>query len=182
MARSGPFISAIFASRSASPSALPLRCDFSSAMRSFIAARSSAVSPFDPVSVRLAPVWAPFFAGFLSAIVEAPPRWSTRRFPLHTSTGRRAPGSTRCADVREPALEEATLVVRVRELERTRVLGARLVGAVEAAEQVGACGVEVLVSVEVEPVDEGEADGGTIHLRDGDRSVQLHDGRAGQED
>jgi hypothetical protein len=52
----------------------------------------------------------------------------------------------------------------VRELERALVFRARLVGAAEAAEQVGSRGVEVLVAVEVEPVDEGEASFGPAYV------------------
>ncbi len=63
MARSGPGISAIFASTSLSPAAssLPRRASaFSSRARSFMAARSSSENPVDCVG---------FFTGFFSAIV-----------------------------------------------------------------------------------------------------------------
>src|SRR5687768_11503618 len=53
MARSDPFISAIFASTSLSPSAL-LFSAFSSLARSLIAARSSAVNPWDFLPVPFA--------------------------------------------------------------------------------------------------------------------------------
>ncbi len=70
MARSFPFISAIAASRSRSPSALFLfarASAFSSWARSFIAARSSAVNPGFVVV---------FFVVFFSAIMEPPCRGS----------------------------------------------------------------------------------------------------------
>src|SRR5687768_16731520 len=70
MARSGPGISAIFASKSLSPSVLFLfrrASAFSSWARSFIAARSSSVNPLDilPLAVLLAA----FFAGFVVALL-----------------------------------------------------------------------------------------------------------------
>ena len=64
----------------------------------------------------------------------------------------------------------------MRELEGALVLGPRLVGTAEAAEQVGARRVEVLVAVEVEPVDEGKPRFRPRRLGHGDRAVQLHDG------
>src|SRR5215212_4619200 len=82
MARSGSGISAIFASTSLSPSALPARgprraAAFSSWARSLIAARSSSVNPLDvalPV-VLLADCCVAFFAGFLSAIAKHLRAW-----------------------------------------------------------------------------------------------------------
>src|SRR5262249_34413667 len=68
IARSGSRISAIFASTSLSPSALPRAAAFSSRLRSFIAARSSSVKRWDALLVVL--VFVPFFAGFLSAIAN----------------------------------------------------------------------------------------------------------------
>ena len=76
MARSGPGISAIFASRSLSPSALFLLARasaFNSWARSFIAARSSSVNPLDflPLAVvLLADSCLLLFACFLSAIAK----------------------------------------------------------------------------------------------------------------
>src|SRR3954454_12455128 len=75
MTRSDSGISAIFASTSLSPSAADL-ADFRSRARSFIAARSSAVNPPDPlpaVAVFFAGLRAVFFADFRSAICQAPP-------------------------------------------------------------------------------------------------------------
>jgi hypothetical protein len=79
-------------------------------------------------------------------------------------------------------LQEAALGLGVRELERAFVLRARFVAAAEAAEQVGARGVEVLVVGEVEPVDQGKPCFASVGLGYGDRAVQLHDGRACQPD
>src|SRR5438105_2230538 len=76
MARSRSGISAIFASTSLSPSALPARglrreAAFSSWARSLIAARSSSVNPVDALAVvLLADCCVAFFAGFLSAIAK----------------------------------------------------------------------------------------------------------------
>src|SRR5438309_8029443 len=79
LARSGFGISAIFASTSLSPSALPARgprraAAFSSWARSLIAARSSSVNPLDALPVvllvLLADCCVPVFAGFLSAIAK----------------------------------------------------------------------------------------------------------------
>ena len=78
MARSGPDISAIFASTSLSPSALPAReprraSAFSSWACSFIAARSSSVNPVDALvvaAVRFVDFCVAFFAVLLSAIAK----------------------------------------------------------------------------------------------------------------
>ena len=51
----------------------------------------------------------------------------------------------------------------------------RLVGSAEAAQQVGTCRVEVLVAVEVEPVDEGKPRFRALRLGHCDRAVQLDD-------
>jgi hypothetical protein len=59
---------------------------------------------------------------------------------------------------------------------RPRVLGRRLLCAVETTEQVGARGVEVLVAVEPHAVDQRKPGLRPFGLGDGDRSVQLHDG------
>src|SRR5262249_10340740 len=73
MTRSRPFIAAIAASTSRSPSALFLLARssaFRSRARAFIAARSSSVNRLDFLSIAVvlsAGVCAPFFAGFLSA-------------------------------------------------------------------------------------------------------------------
>src|SRR6266508_6920740 len=81
MARSGSGISAIFASTSLSPSALPARgprraATFSSWARSFIAARSSSVNPLDFLSIAvvlLADFWVPFIA--VSSSASLLPEW-----------------------------------------------------------------------------------------------------------
>ena len=79
MTRSRSGIPAIFASTSLSPSALPARgprreAAFSSLARSFIAARSSSVNPFEVLPVvLLADFCVAFLAGFLLSYCEAPP-------------------------------------------------------------------------------------------------------------
>ena len=72
MARSGSGISAIFASTSLSPSALPARAvAFSSWARPLIAARSSSVNPLDALPViLLADCCVPVSAGVLSATAK----------------------------------------------------------------------------------------------------------------
>src|SRR5438105_5911497 len=100
MARSRSGISAIFASRSLSPSALPARgprraAAFSSWARSRIAARSSSVNPLDALPVLLEDCCVPIFAGFLSAIAkllvpggdDREPRAGTAAGLLHESGG-----------------------------------------------------------------------------------------------
>src|SRR5436309_9633697 len=84
LVRSGSGISAIFASTSLSPSALPARgprraAAFSSWARSLIAARSSSVNPLEVVLLENRCV--PVFAGFLSAIANLlrAPRWRRSR-------------------------------------------------------------------------------------------------------
>src|SRR5438067_6831651 len=85
MARSRSGISAIFASTSLSPSALPARglrreAAFSSWARSLIAARSSSVNPLDALAVVLLENGrVPFLAGFLSAIAKLLPAPKRRR-------------------------------------------------------------------------------------------------------
>jgi hypothetical protein len=95
--------------------------------------------------------------------------------------GRGGRGQLR-ADFCDASPQKAALVVCVRELEGAFVFGARLVCTVEAAEQVGSGGVVVLIGVQVEAVDEGEAGFGSFRLGDGDRAVQLRDRRAGDPD
>ena len=79
-------------------------------------------------------------------------RWATRR----CSSRRRPTADSARRELGEAPLEEAPLGVRVHELERAAVGVARLVGAVEAAQQLGARRVEVVVAVELEPLDERE--------------------------
>jgi hypothetical protein len=61
-----------------------------------------------------------------------------------------------------------------------RSYSVRLVYSAEAAEQIGSRRVEVLVAVEVEPLDQDQPGLRPIRLGHGDRPVQLHDRRAGQ--
>jgi hypothetical protein len=93
MARSDPFIAAIAASRSRSPSArflLARASAFSSWARAFIAARSSAVNPLD-VLLRAAALFADFcvlfVAGFFSAIARHPFRMSARILDAESDRG-----------------------------------------------------------------------------------------------
>src|SRR3972149_78445 len=67
MARSGPGISAIFASTALSPSA-PRAAAFSSWARSFIAARSSSVKPLDFLLIAVV-LLAACFAAFLVVLL-----------------------------------------------------------------------------------------------------------------
>src|SRR5438445_8699521 len=82
MARSGSGISAIFASTSLSPSALPARgprraAAFSSWARSLIAARSSCVNRLDALPVvLLGDCRVAFFAGLLSGIAMHLRAWN----------------------------------------------------------------------------------------------------------
>ena len=75
----------------------------------------------------------------------------------------------------EPPLEEAPLGVRVDELERTRVGRAGVVDPVEPAQKFRASRVEIVVAVELEPVDEGERCVDVARLGDRGRPVQLDD-------
>ena len=73
MERSGSGILAIASSTALAPSAL-FASAFSSLARSFIAARSSGVKPFDVLPAVLFPdLRVAFFAGFLSGIDKTPP-------------------------------------------------------------------------------------------------------------
>src|SRR5919201_5986096 len=125
MARSGPCISAIFASTALSPSALPARgprraSAFSSWARSFIAARSSSVNPLDFLSIAvvlLADFCVPFLAGFLSAIATHLLRtaqhssWKRIRLPAARAPHRPLLQSPLADSNRRPLL---TLVFRFR--------------------------------------------------------------------
>ena len=75
---------------------------------------------------------------------------------VRTLSRRRLTAAGSVPELREPALEEAPLGVRVHELERALVGGAGLVGALEPAQQLGAGRVQVVVAVELEPLDERE--------------------------
>src|ERR1051325_6104864 len=77
----------------------------------------------------------------------------------------------------EPARQETPLGVAVRELERAPVGVAGLVAPVETAEQVGAGGVEEVVALERELVHQLQSTLRPARHRDGDRAIQLHDGR-----
>ena len=72
-----------------------------------------------------------------------------------------------------------SLGVRVDELERARVGCPGVVDAVEPAQQLGAGGVQVVVAVELEAVDERERGLDVAGLGERRRVVQLDDRRAG---
>ncbi len=55
-----------------------------------------------------------------------------------------------------------------------------VVGATEAAQQLGTGDVPGVVALEGEPVDGGQADGGAVELGDRDGAVELDDGRGGE--
>src|SRR4051794_28527484 len=80
----------------------------------------------------------------------------------------------------EPSFQEPSFGALFRQLERARVLARGLVGAVEAAQEIGPCRVEVAVPVERQRIDEPKALRGACDLGDGDRAVQLDDGRGGE--
>ena len=79
------------------------------------------------------------------------------------------------ADFFDAPAQEAALGLGVRELEGALVLGPCLLCPTEAAEQVGTGRVEVLVAVEVEPVDESKPRFPSLRLGHGNRAVELHD-------
>src|SRR5262245_55432576 len=91
---------------------------------------------------------------------------------VETTNGRRARGHLR-ADFFHAPLQEAALGLAVGELERALVLRACLVAAAEPPEQVSPRGVEVLVAVEVEPLDQGEPGLASLRLGHRDRAVEL---------
>src|SRR5438874_6358451 len=81
IARSDPFIAAIAASRSRSPSALSRLARssaFSSRARAFIAARSASVNPWDVVPAAVV-LLADFCVAFFALIVPSRPGWSGGR-------------------------------------------------------------------------------------------------------
>ena len=93
--------------------------------------------------------------------VQSGTRRSAARLP---AAGGGTRGCGRCSppylgwlELGEPPFEEAPLGVGVRELERAVVGDPRLVAPIEAAQQLGAGRVQVVVAVELEPVDDREA-------------------------
>src|SRR4029450_5158009 len=106
---------------------------------------------------------------------------------VHLSDERRRPGGTalgrgtwRPAGLFDRAREKAALGLGPGELERALEGRACLVCTTETAQEICACRVEVLVAVEVEPVDDRERRLGSVGFGDGDGTVHLDDGRAGQ--
>ena len=77
--------------------------------------------------------------------------------------------------LRELPFEEPALVLGVGEVERPPVRDARFIVALESPQELRPGGVEVVIVVEVELVDELEARERPFRLRDGDCSVQLDD-------
>src|SRR5690348_7322403 len=77
----------------------------------------------------------------------------------------------------EPCGQETLLGTRGGERERPLVGDTRLRVAAEPPEQRGACGVEVAVPVEVERVEDREAGLRPRGLGNGDRAVEINDGR-----
>src|SRR5471030_333513 len=101
------------------------------------------------------------------APAKPPPRMSVPAAALRSAM----PHVLRKLD--EAPFEEAALCAVLAQRQRAFVLGARLVRASEAAQEVGARRVEVAVAVELEGVDEREAGLRAGSLRDCDRAVQL---------
>ena len=103
---------------------------------------------------------------------------ATSRSPVQfvDATSARRPGGHPASELCEPPLEEAALRLRGRELDCPPIGGARLAGASKAAEELGAGGVQVLVVVEREAVDDPERRLRAVDLGDRDGAVELDDG------
>jgi hypothetical protein len=71
----------------------------------------------------------------------------------------------------DPASKEATLGLCSGEFQRSFERGPCLVGSTEPSQQVRARGVEVLVAVQLEPVDEREARFRPVRFGDSDRAI-----------
>src|SRR4029450_10805104 len=105
---------------------------------------------------------------------------------VHLSDERRRPEGTALgggtggpAGFFDPALEKAALGLGLGELECALECRACLVCTTETAQKICACRVEVLVAVEVEPVDDRERRLGSVGFGDGDGPGHLDDGGAG---
>src|SRR5579864_487914 len=83
----------------------------------------------------------------------------------------------RSDDLRQAALEEGALALVRRQLERAAVRVGGVVALAEPAQEVGARGVEEVVALERQPVEQREAGARAVRHRDGDRAVQLDDRR-----
>src|SRR6266850_6424660 len=73
------------------------------------------------------------------------------------------------------AREELPLGVGRRHRGRTLVCGRGLAVSVQPTKQIGARGVERVVVVQVQLVDQSERGSGALHLADGDRAVECDD-------
>src|SRR5215208_8226535 len=99
------------------------------------------------------------------------PTTRSSRPPSTAASRRRSPGS----ELRPPLLEKAALGVRVNELQGTVVCGDRLLDAIGPAQQLRPGGVQGVVAVELETVDQRESGVWVTGLGDGGSPVQLHD-------
>ena len=103
-------------------------------------------------------------------------------FPAFDIGSMLMPGTTsgaRSLGFRDPAFEEAALGDRASQLERLTVGGPGLVGTAEAAQEFGPRRVPVLVSGQVQTVDDGQRRRRAVGFRDRHRPVQPDHGRAG---
>src|SRR5262245_7605239 len=96
--------------------------------------------------------------------------------PVRSSDRSRSP----LCQLRQPALEEAPFRAVVGELPRASIGVTRLVHAPEAAQELSPRRVQVAEIVETEVVEDAQTSLRAVGLGDGDRAVELHDGRAGQ--
>jgi len=92
------------------------------------------------------------------------------------TAGRHAGHDARSPQLGAAPLEEAPLGVGADQLERAVVSGTGVVGAIEPAQQVGAHRVQVVVAVELQPLDECERGIDVARLGDRDRLVELDTG------
>ena len=100
--------------------------------------------------------------------------------PIDSGWGRTRGRSAEPSGAREPPLQKPPLGVVDDELQRAGVGGTRIRVATDAAQQLGARGVEVVVAVEVELDRSDPAHVRVAGLRNRDRAVERDDGRAGQ--
>src|SRR5205085_12536779 len=89
-------------------------------------------------------------------------------------------GDPSALELGQPLLEEAPLGVRVYEPERAIVGRACVLDAIEAPQQLSTRRVQVVVAVELEPVDKGERGLDLARLGHGGSLIELDDRGAGQ--
>ncbi len=82
------------------------------------------------------------------------------------------------SELAQPALDQAPLGVVVDQLERASVRALRLRLAPHPPEHLRAGGVQVVIGVEVQALDDRERGRGTVELGDGDRAAEFDDGGA----